>query len=61
MWAMTRAKIIDEAEADENHIEFARWQLYEFTASACELTDPDELDVDEDLWQDTGEPVAKAA
>jgi hypothetical protein len=37
-WQITRAKIIDEAEADENHIEFTRWQLYEFTVSAVELT-----------------------
>lgn len=39
MWSITKAKIIDEATADEDHIEFTRWQLYEFLVSACELCD----------------------
>lgn len=44
MWAITKAKIIDEAEADENHIEFTRWQLYEFVVSACELCEVVEVE-----------------
>lgn len=42
MWIITRAKLIDEAEADENHVEFSRWQLCEFEVPAVELCEVEE-------------------
>jgi len=48
MYAITRAKIIDEAEAEENHIEFARWQLFEWKVSDADGLALCELDVEVD-------------
>jgi len=47
VWAITKAKVIDEAEADENHVAFTRWQLYEFQVPAVELCELEDVEVDE--------------